>query len=99
MASPQSARLPATPPWTSDGLRAQLDRHKGQGARGKAYESIDSDAGETEWGVEHTAMGDGARRYREGSEEGEILEIVSGEDGEDSIDVDGSLEKNHDYWL
>ena len=99
LATPQSARLPDTPPWISDGLRAQLDRHKGQEARGKAYELLDSDIGETERGVEHTTIGDGARRYREGSEEGEIVEIVSGEDSEDCIGADGSVEKKHDYWL
>ena len=99
MASPQSARLPITPPWMSDGLRAQLSRSRGQEARSKAYESIDSDAGETECGVEHAAIRDGARRYREGSEEGEIVEIVGGEDREECIGADGSLENSHGAWL
>ena len=99
LASPQSTCLPSTPPWMSDRLRAQLLKRRGQEAKGKAYELIDSDVGETERGVEHAAIGDGARRYREGSEEGESVEIVGGEDSEDCIGAEGSLEKNHDYSL
>ena len=45
LASPQSARLPATLPWMSDGLRAQLDRRRSQEARAKAWGSSCSGVG------------------------------------------------------